>query len=92
MTQENLFATWVTGITTTRWLRKAFCWRELNPNIKLNEVLSKLLQSPKHSSADFNAAGVRSHIHTPTLEGVVFRPWFLNILDLCAAADNSPPG
>jgi hypothetical protein len=95
LTQENPVATWVvvTGITMTRWLRKAFFWRELNPKVKLNEILGKLSSvSETFKRADFNAAGVRSHIHALTLEGVVYSPWVLNILDRRVAADNSNPG
>lgn len=84
LTQEDRIATWVvvTGVTATRWLRKAFFWKELNPKLKLNEVLTKMAWvSETFKRSDFNALGARNHVHALALEGVTFSPWVLNILD-----------
>jgi len=84
LTQEDRTATWVvvTGVTMTRWLRKAFFWKELNPKLKLNEILTKMAWvSETFKRSDFNALSARGHIHALALEGITFSPWVLHILD-----------
>lgn len=84
VTQGNEVATWivVTGYTLWRWLRKLRMWRELNPKVRLTELLSKMeWVSEALKRPEFNARGVRHQIHALTLEGVTFSPWVLNLLD-----------
>lgn len=84
LTEGNIVATWtvVTGVTAARWVRAALLGKDLNPKSKQAEILTKISWvSETLKRSDFNALGVRQHIHALALEGITFSPWVLNILD-----------
>lgn len=84
LTESNVVATWVvvTGFTGWRWMRRLHLRRELDPKLRLAELLDKMgWASESLKKPEFNAGDVRQQIYALSQQGASFSPWVLNLLD-----------